>query len=102
MMEQGRTQQPTIDGSSKGKQWLAMRRGRGQWLAMAKKGGGSQRRDICKRKFLDVLGFVKIMLREQTQQSTNSWRQSWVIMERTHSRGRVYGEGVVPLLKAAN
>jgi hypothetical protein len=43
--EQGRTQQPTIDGSSKDKQWLATTRVRGQWLAMVAKGGGSQRRD---------------------------------------------------------
>ncbi len=39
MTEQGRTQQPTIDGSGKGKQWLATTRVRGQRLAMAAKGG---------------------------------------------------------------
>jgi hypothetical protein len=74
-MEQGRMQQQTIDGRSKGLQWLAMARVRGQQLAMAAKGGGSRRRDICKRVLLDVLGFVEITLREQTQQSTNRWRQ---------------------------
>ncbi len=45
MMEQGRMQQPTIDGSSKGKQWLAKMRVRGQRLAMAVKGGGGRRMD---------------------------------------------------------
>jgi hypothetical protein len=44
-MEQGRTQQPTIDGSGKGKQWLATTRVRGQQLAMVEKEGGSRRRD---------------------------------------------------------
>jgi hypothetical protein len=43
--EQGRTQQPTIDGSGKGKQWLATMRVRGKQLAMAAKGGGGWRRD---------------------------------------------------------
>ncbi len=38
-MEQGRMQQPTIDGSGKGKQWLATTRVRGQGLAMAAKRG---------------------------------------------------------------
>jgi hypothetical protein len=38
MTEQGRTQQPTIDGSSKGKKWLATTRVRGQRVAMAAKG----------------------------------------------------------------
>jgi hypothetical protein len=45
MTKQGRMQQPTIDGSGKGKQWLAMTRVRGQWLAMAAKEGSSRRRD---------------------------------------------------------
>jgi hypothetical protein len=44
-MEQGRTQQPTINRSGKGKQWLAKMRVRGKRLAMAVKGGSSQRRD---------------------------------------------------------
>ncbi len=44
-MEQGRTQPPTINGSGKGKQWLAKIRVRGQRLAMVVKGGGGQRRD---------------------------------------------------------
>jgi hypothetical protein len=43
-MEEGRTQQPTIDGSGKGKQWLAKMRVSGQRLAMVVKGGGSHRR----------------------------------------------------------
>jgi hypothetical protein len=45
MTEQGRTQQPTIDGSGKGKQWLARARVRGQQLAMVAKGGSGRRRD---------------------------------------------------------
>jgi hypothetical protein len=45
MTEQGRAQQPTIDGSGKSKQWLATTRVRGQQLAMVEKGGSSQRRD---------------------------------------------------------
>jgi hypothetical protein len=45
MTEQGRMQQPTIDGSGKGKQWLEMTRVRGQRLAMAAKGGSDRRRD---------------------------------------------------------
>ncbi len=45
MTEQGRTQQPTINGSGKGKLWLATTRVRGQWLAIAAKGGSGQRRD---------------------------------------------------------
>ncbi len=44
-VEQGRTQQPTIDGSGKGKQWLAKTRMRGQRLAMVVKGGNGRRRD---------------------------------------------------------
>jgi hypothetical protein len=44
-MEQGRTQQPTINGSGKGKQWLAKMRVRGQWLAIAVKRGSGWRRD---------------------------------------------------------
>jgi hypothetical protein len=47
MIEQGRMQQPTINGSSNGELWLATRRVRGQRLAMAVKGGGSRRRDCC-------------------------------------------------------
>jgi hypothetical protein len=46
-MEQGKMQQPTIDESGKGEQWLAKIRTRGQWLSMAVKGGGGQRRDYC-------------------------------------------------------
>jgi hypothetical protein len=38
-------QWPTINGSSRGGQWLAMIRVRRQQLAMAEKGGGCQRRD---------------------------------------------------------
>ncbi len=38
----GKMQQPTIDGSGKGKQWLATTRVRGQQLAMAAKEGGGQ------------------------------------------------------------
>jgi hypothetical protein len=45
MTEQGRMQQATIDGSGKGKQWLARTRVRGQRLAMAAKGGSGRRRD---------------------------------------------------------
>jgi hypothetical protein len=45
MTEQERMQQPTIDGGSKGKQWLATMRVRGQRLAMAAKGGGGRRMD---------------------------------------------------------
>jgi hypothetical protein len=45
MMEQGRKQQPTIEESGKGKQWLATMRVRGQRLAMAAKGGSHQQRD---------------------------------------------------------
>jgi hypothetical protein len=45
MTEQGRTQQPTINGSGKGKQWLATTGVRGQQLAMAEKGGSGWRRD---------------------------------------------------------
>jgi hypothetical protein len=37
--EQGRMQQPTIDGSGKGKQWLATTRVRGQQLAIVAKRG---------------------------------------------------------------
>ncbi len=47
MTEQGRTQQTTIDGSGKGKQWLATTRVRGQRLAMAAKEGSGRRRDVC-------------------------------------------------------
>jgi hypothetical protein len=47
MTEKGRTQQPTINGSSKGEQWLATTRVRGQQLAMAANEGSSQRRDCC-------------------------------------------------------
>jgi hypothetical protein len=43
--EQGRTQQPTIEKRSKGKQWLATTRVRGQWLVIAAKGGSGWRRD---------------------------------------------------------
>jgi hypothetical protein len=42
MTELGKMQQPTINGSSKGEQWLATMRVRGQWLAMAAKGGGGR------------------------------------------------------------
>ncbi len=45
MTEQGRTQQQTIDESGKDKQWLAMKKVRGQRLAMVAKGGGGYRRD---------------------------------------------------------
>jgi hypothetical protein len=45
MTDQGRTQQPTIDESGKGEQWLASKRLRGQQLAMVAKGGGGRRRD---------------------------------------------------------
>jgi hypothetical protein len=45
MTDQGRTQQPTINGTGKGKQWLATSRVRGQRLTMVAKGGGSRRRD---------------------------------------------------------
>ncbi len=44
-MEQGRKQQPTINGSGKGKQWLEKMRVRGQQLAMVVKGGSGRRRD---------------------------------------------------------
>ncbi len=48
IMEHGRTQQPTMDGSKKGKQWQAKMKVRGQRLAMAVKvGGGGLRRDYC-------------------------------------------------------
>jgi hypothetical protein len=45
MTEQGRMQQPTIDGSGEDKQWLATTRVRGQRLAIVAKGGSSWRRD---------------------------------------------------------
>jgi hypothetical protein len=45
MTEQGRAQQPTIDGSGKGEQWLATRRVRGQQQELAAKGGVGWRRD---------------------------------------------------------
>jgi hypothetical protein len=44
--EQGRTQQPTIDGIGNGKQWLAMMRVRGQRLATTAEGGVGQRRGM--------------------------------------------------------
>jgi hypothetical protein len=40
--EQGRTQQLTINGSSKGEQWLTMTRVREQRLAMAAKGAAAR------------------------------------------------------------
>ncbi len=45
--QQGRMQQPPMNGSSRGKQWLATMRVRGQRLAMVEKGGSSQRRAGC-------------------------------------------------------
>jgi hypothetical protein len=90
-------------GSCKGKQWLATTRLRGQQLAMVEKGGGGRRRDICKRVLLDVLGFVKITLREQTQQTTNSWRQWWKLLWRgCAARAERMGERFVPPFGAAN
>jgi hypothetical protein len=44
MTEQGRTHQPTINGSSKGKQWMATARVSGQQLKMAAKGSSDRRR----------------------------------------------------------
>ncbi len=41
MTEQGRMQQLTINGSGKGKQWLATTRVRGQLLPMAAKGAAA-------------------------------------------------------------
>jgi hypothetical protein len=43
--EQGKMQQPTIYGSGKGKQWLAITRVRGQRLATEAKEGSSRRRN---------------------------------------------------------
>ncbi len=42
---------------------------------------------ICKRVLLDVLSFVKITLGEQTQHSTNSWRQQWNLLWRGCTAG---------------
>ncbi len=59
MMNQGRMQQPTINGSSKGKQWLAKTRVRGQRLAMVVKGGSGWTDYLGQRGVIAVLEVAK-------------------------------------------
>jgi hypothetical protein len=75
-MEQGRMHQPTIDGSGKGKQWLATMRVRGQQLVMAAKGGGGRKRNchvqrgvIAALKAAEVPGFL-VLFQERSKYRT--------------------------------
>jgi hypothetical protein len=68
--EQEGMQQPTINGSGKGKQWLATMRVRGQRMAMAAKGGSSQRRDCHGQR--GVIGVLEVA------------EASWIWMSKVH------------------